>query len=82
MWRPEDWQNPYQAQLDSTSSGTGIEGRQGNILKGASDVYEAGADAMLGVILPLIEKEVRAHTSGVSTDAIICGQLWSEMAKQ
>lgn len=50
MWRPKGWENPYQIQLDAISSGTGIDGRQGNILKGASDTFEVGADAMLKAI--------------------------------
>ena len=44
-WRPEDWKNPYQEQLD-VRDGVGIKARQWDILVEAITTYEAGADAM------------------------------------
>jgi len=66
MWRLEDWQNPYEK--DTSLEGVNIK-----------EVYEAGADAMLKAVLPVIEREIRAHTSVVSADAILQSKTFLEM---
>lgn len=71
MWRPEEWQSP---QPDGTEGELHCD-------IGARDheLFEEGATAMLGAVLPRIEREIRQHTSQVSAQAIIEGDLWKAM---
>ncbi len=70
MWRPEGWEELLE-QIAPELLG----------YEKSREMVEAGADAMLKAILPVIEREIKAHTSDVSAQAIIGSELWSKMVK-
>lgn len=71
MWRSEDWPELRDKAIQESGISF-VEVRQ----------VELGADTMLKVALPVLEEEIRAHTSVVSAEAIIKGKLWQSMLKE
>ena len=51
-WRPDDWKNPYEVEVEAIVSRGGHRGSVNTeYLEGKSDPFEAGADAILKALI-------------------------------